>query len=132
MERKAILRVLLPVGFTLAIGVAAMVSSGNMTYYLATPMERIGIDVWRRENCVACHAVYGLGGHIAPDLTNVWRRRGAQHIKQVLRNGGASMPVLNLDDHEIEALSRYLQHIDQLGQYPLPALNSPPFGLNGK
>lgn len=122
---------ILPVGLTLAIGLGVIVFSGNQSHHkLTRPMERLGIDVWRRENCVGCHAIYGLGGHIAPDLTNVWRRRGPEYMEQILRKGSRSMPVLGLGDHEIVALIQYLRHVDGLGQYPLPELGSPPFGLS--
>lgn len=131
MSNAAILRIILPVGLTLVISLGVIIFSGNQSHHkLARPLERLGIDVWRRENCVACHAIYGLGGHIAPDLTNVWRRRGPQYIEKVLRKGSRSMPALDLGDHEINALIQYLRHVDGLGQYPLPALTSPPFGLN--
>ena len=116
MEKSVIFRVLLPIGFSLVIAVGVMVFSGGSAHHeLSEPKTRNGVDVWRRENCVSCHAIYGLGGHIAPDLTNFWRRRGLQYIQHVLRNGTMAMPALALSDREIDALARYLQHVDGLG-----------------
>ena len=30
--------------------------------------------VWQKYNCHTCHQLYGLGGYLGPDLTNVYSR----------------------------------------------------------
>jgi len=94
-----------------------------------SPSAARGLALWRAHDCVACHAVYGLGGHVGPDLTNVWRRRPADLLAYRLRVGGGGMPNLALDRNDVQALLAYLQHLDSLGTYPLPRLDSPAFGI---
>ena len=94
-----------------------------------SPEAANGLVVWRARNCVACHAVYGLGGHVGPDLTNIWRRRKPEALAIRLRIGGNGMPNLELDEAEVDGLLAYLQHLDSLGTYPLPHLDSPAFGV---
>lgn len=130
-DRQPASRIVVPALLTVMIAVVVLASSGRALHHgIFTERERAGLDIWRRENCVACHAVFGLGGHMAPDLTNAYRRRGAEYIALVLKQGTAAMPDLELSDADVDALIRYLQHIDGLGQYPLPTLSSPPFGQN--
>lgn len=124
-------RIIVPALLTVMIAATVIAASGRQPNHEVLPDgARAGLDLWRRENCMACHAVYGLGGHIGPDLTNVYRRRGREYITAVLQQGAGAMPDLGLDRSEVDALAKYLQHIDGLGQYPLPKLVSPPFGPN--
>ena len=48
--------------------------------------------VWQQYNCNACHQVYGLGGYLGPDLTNIYSRKGPAYIKAFLQSGIATMP----------------------------------------
>jgi len=32
--------------------------------------------VWQQYGCNSCHQVYGLGGYLGPDLTNVYSKGG--------------------------------------------------------
>lgn len=130
-DRQPFSRIVVPALLTVIITAVVIGSSGRALHHeVFTGSARAGLDIWRRENCIACHAVFGLGGHMAPDLTNTYRRRGAQYIAVVLKNGLLAMPDLELSDAEVDVLIMYLQHIDGLGQYPLPRLGSPPFGQN--
>jgi nitric oxide reductase subunit C len=80
------------------------------------PQEsNIGKTVWQQYNCNACHQVYGLGGYIGPDLTNVYSLRGTAYIKAFLGNGTASMPNFHLSEKEMNALVAYLKTIDASG-----------------
>ncbi|MEW6713214.1 MAG: cytochrome c, partial [Candidatus Riflebacteria bacterium] len=83
---------------------------------------------WRKHNCAACHAVFGLGGHLGPDLTNVISRRPAEYIKAVLQNGMPGMPAFNLTDSEMDSILYYLTLINQEGVYPLQSHSAPVFG----
>ena len=75
-----------------------------------------GKMIWQKYNCNSCHQVYGLGGYLGPDLTNVYSRRGEAYIAAFLKSGTAIMPNFNLNKHEIESLTAYLQNMDSSGK----------------
>ncbi len=75
-----------------------------------------GKSVWQKYNCNACHQVYGLGGYLGPDLTNVYSTKGKEYIKALLYNGTAAMPNFQLSEKEISALLAFLQNIDVSGK----------------
>lgn len=79
---------------------------------------REGKRAWERRNCSACHQIYGMGGYLGPDLTNVWSRRGSNHVARVLTEGWQDMPNLNLAEREIERLMDYLEFLDTTGTFP--------------
>ena len=71
---------------------------------------------WQKYNCNACHQVYGLGGYLGPDLTNVYSSRGEAYIKTFLKTGTNAMPVFNLSEEETEALLAFLKDLDASGK----------------
>lgn len=79
-----------------------------------------GQQLWRDNNCWACHQIYGLGGYLGPDLTNVYSKSpdGDNYIKAFLNMGVRSMPKFNFTEREKEAIVHYLRHIDSTGYYP--------------
>jgi nitric oxide reductase subunit C len=79
-----------------------------------------GQVLWQQNNCFSCHQIYGLGGYLGPDLTNVYSNpgKGPVYIKSMLNSGVKSMPAFNFSDSEKEAIIAYLKEIDQSGQYP--------------
>ncbi len=90
-----------------------------------------GLQLWRHHNCVSCHSIYGKGGHLGADLTNAISRRGTEYIEYILRAGKGSMPRFLFYDDDVENLIAYLQHVNQLGIYPLKNdLSSEFFGHN--
>lgn len=84
--------------------------------YMADEEAGKGKLVWQKYNCNACHQVYGLGGYLGPDLTNVVSVRSNDYIKTFLRLGTASMPNFHLTDREITALLAYLNNINASGR----------------
>jgi nitric oxide reductase subunit C len=72
--------------------------------------------LWQQYNCNSCHQVYGLGGYLGPDLTNVHSLKGASYIKAFLQSGTAIMPDFHLNNEEIAALIAYLKNIDASGK----------------
>ncbi len=75
-----------------------------------------GKGIWQQHNCNACHQVYGLGGYLGPDLTNVYSSKGEAYIKAFLSNGTVTMPDFHLTAQEINALLAYLQDMDASGK----------------
>lgn len=102
--------------------------TANSNKYTTNLEEISGVDVWRSKNCAACHSIFGLGGHIGPDLTNTYKNRNMEYLDLVLKNGMLNMPNLNLSQTERHQLIQYLKDINSLGSYPLKSITSNPFG----
>lgn len=77
---------------------------------------RHGMDVWQRSNCTACHQLYGLGGYMGPDLTNVHSAKGEARIRTFVRYGTGRMPAHDLSDGELDALVAFLAWVDASGR----------------
>lgn len=91
--------------------------------------DTTGIAIWRNKNCEACHSIFGLGGHIGPDLTNVYSRKNETYLNLVLKKGLLNMPDLDLSKYERKQLINYLKAVDKLGVYPLHHVTDNPFGI---
>ena len=94
----------------------------------ASPAVTAGAEVWRAANCIGCHSIYGLGGHISPDLTNSISRLGAGGVVGALYTGGGKMPRFGFADDAAANLVAWLSYIDETGVYPLPQHFSPGYG----
>lgn len=73
--------------------------------------------VWQRYNCQSCHQLYGLGGYLGPDLTNVYSApgKGDAYIRAMLKAGLAPMPVFHLSEEETVQLIAFLKAADESG-----------------
>lgn len=78
-------------------------------------------------NCVGCHTVNGEGAYFAPELANVYPRRGPDFIKGWIQAqptgapGRRQMPHFNFSDGDFTDLNAYfewLSHIDTNGWPP--------------
>lgn len=87
-----------------------------VTYNPAKKQEDAGKLVWQQYNCNACHQIYGLGGYLGPDLTNVYSLRGEAFIKAFLKTGTGAMPQFYLTDEETSSLLSFLKDIDASGK----------------
>ncbi|HPH23772.1 MAG TPA: cytochrome c [Chitinophagaceae bacterium] len=72
--------------------------------------------IWQKYNCNACHQVYGLGGYLGPDLTNVYSTRGSKYIQAFLKTGTGAMPQFNLTETETSMLLAFLKTTDASGK----------------
>ena len=79
------------------------------------PEAATGKLSWQKYNCNACHQIYGLGGYLGPDLTNVYSKRGPDYIKAFLKNGTSIMPAFHLTEQETKDLVSFLKDIDASG-----------------
>ncbi len=77
---------------------------------------RQGQAIFRSHGCQSCHAVFGMGGFLGPDLTNAARRVPPARFTELLQFGSGAMPAYHLDQDERDAVSAYLAAIDSTGQ----------------
>lgn len=72
-----------------------------------------GRVLWHQHACQTCHQLYGQGGFLGPDLTNVSSRIDSTRFASLLQVGSGQMPPLRLNDLEVAAISEFLRHMDQ-------------------
>ena len=106
------------------LGVAFVLFSG-FVYTQAVPENVTSTDpkavhgkmLWQQKNCSSCHQLYGLGGYLGPDLTNVisTKSKGRNYAAAILKTGTQVMPNFHLNDTEIEALLAFLEQADKSG-----------------
>ena len=79
-----------------------------------------GEKLWQKNNCWTCHQLYGLGGYLGPDLTNIYSNpnKGENYIKAFLNSGVKSMPKFHFTEAEKNQLVAFLQQVDSTGFYP--------------
>lgn len=96
-----------------------------------TPAVERGKDLWDSSNCMGCHTILGEGAYYAPELTRVYRRRGPEFIKAMLRDpeamypGQRKMQNYHFSPAQIDDLVAFLQWIDGMdlnGFPPTPTL----------
>ncbi|WP_310993990.1 c-type cytochrome [Aequorivita marina] len=96
----------------------------NTESYIAveklSPVAVKGQQLFQSNRCWSCHQLYGLGGYLGPDLTNIYseKGKGPLYIKAFLNSGVKSMPQFNFTEAEKVALVQYLKQVDETGIYP--------------
>jgi len=85
-----------------------------------SPQAVKGQQLFQSNRCWSCHQLYGLGGYLGPDLTNVFsdEKKGPLYIKAFLNSGVKSMPQFNFNEDEKDAIVAYLKQVDETGIYP--------------
>ena len=88
---------------------------------LMTEDAQNGKLLFQKYNCTACHQLYGLGGYMGPDLTNMMSAPGKGEIyaQALLQAGTQRMPNFNLSKDEIKSLVAYLKYVDKTGTSPV-------------
>ena len=73
--------------------------------------------VWQKYNCHTCHQLYGLGGYLGPDLTNVYSKTASNeaYIKGIIKSGVKQMPAFEISEEEMNALLQFLKNVNQSG-----------------
>lgn len=73
--------------------------------------------VWQKYNCQSCHQLYGLGGYLGPDLTNVYSApgKGEHLIRALVKTGNAQMPPFKIQEEEMRLLIAFLKTTDASG-----------------
>ncbi|HET6990878.1 MAG TPA: cytochrome c [Bacteroidia bacterium] len=74
--------------------------------------------LFQKYNCTACHQLYGLGGYMGPDLTNVMSQpgKGAVYVNSFLEHGTTRMPDFSMSKEERNELIAFLNYTDHTGK----------------
>jgi nitric oxide reductase subunit C len=75
-----------------------------------------GKIVWQKYNCQNCHQLYGLGGYLGPDLTNIYSNKGEIVIRTFIKSGIKQMPSFNLKEEDFSNLIEFLKSVDESGK----------------
>ena len=74
-----------------------------------------GKHVWETNQCIGCHSLLGEGAYFAPELGNVYQRRGGPFIKAWMKAqptgtpGRRQMPNFNLSEQQLDDLVEFLK-----------------------
>ena len=85
-----------------------------------TPAVVAGKKVWETRNCIGCHTLLGEGAYFAPELGNVYKRRGPVFIKAWLAGmpthtpGRRQMPQFNLSEQQTNDLIEFLKWTSEI------------------
>lgn len=130
--------------FFAVVFVVTIIAFGGLAFHsLQTmdPMEvpeavSLGKKVWQEKACVECHTILGHGGYFGPDLTDVWKRLGADRLEDFFREppllpGAEKKRHMNLTEEEAQVIIPYLAFlagIKRAEQWPPKPLFSIPEG----
>jgi nitric oxide reductase subunit C len=84
-----------------------------------------GKALWEENNCIGCHSLIGEGAYFAPELGNVYKRRGGDESFKAFFNswmksqplnipGRRQMPNFHLDDQQIDDLAEFLKWTSEM------------------
>lgn len=85
-----------------------------------TPAVAAGKKVWEVNNCIGCHTLLGEGAYFAPELGNVYKRRGPEFIKAWIQSqptgapGRRQMPNFHLTDQQLNDLVEFLKYTSEI------------------
>ena len=94
------------------------VGTNHLPQEKINPVAAKGFRVWQQKNCQSCHQLYGLGGYMGPDLTNIMSDslKGEPYAKAFITNGSAKMPNFSLSTEQIDELTAFLKWVDKSGR----------------
>ena len=86
-----------------------------------TESVAMGKHLWEKNNCVGCHSIMGEGAYFAPELANVFDRRGSGNeeafkgfmqawmaMQPMSVEGRRKMPQFHLTQEEVDSISDFL------------------------
>jgi len=85
-----------------------------------TPEVVRGKHIWETNNCIGCHTLLGEGAYFAPELGNVYKRRGGDFIKGWMKAmptgapGRRQMPQFNLNEQQLTDLVAFLKYASEI------------------
>jgi nitric oxide reductase subunit C len=98
--------------------------SRDNRHNITESVER-GKHLWEVNNCIGCHSLIGEGAYFAPELGNVYKRRGGEAgFKMFFKGwmnaqplnipGRRQMPNFHLDDQQIDDLAEFLKWTSEM------------------
>ena len=96
-----------------------------------TPAVVRGKHIWETRNCIGCHTLLGEGAYFAPELGNVYTRRGGDDggidfikawMKAMPTNapGRRQMPQFHLNDQQLDDLAQFLKWTSRINTEKWP------------
>ncbi|MBI1834224.1 MAG: cytochrome c [Burkholderiales bacterium] len=91
-----------------------------------TDAVKHGKKIWETRNCIGCHTLLGEGAYFAPELGNVYKRRGPEFIKAWIQAqptgapGRRQMPQFHLNDQELNDLVEFLKYSSEINTSSWP------------
>ena len=85
-----------------------------------------GKHIWETRNCIGCHTLLGEGAYFAPELGNVYTRRGGDFIKAWIKvmptnvPGRRQMPQFHLDEQQLDDLVEFLKWTSEIDTQKWP------------
>lgn len=85
-----------------------------------TPEVVRGKHLWETRNCIGCHTLLGEGAYFAPELGNVYPRRGPEFIKAWIKAqpthtpGRRQMPQFNFTEEQLNDLVAFLKWTSEI------------------
>ena len=79
-----------------------------------------GKHIWETRDCIGCHTLLGEGAYFAPELGNVYKRRGGDFIKMWIKGqptgapGRRQMPQFNLNDQQLDDVVNFLKWTSEI------------------
>ncbi len=113
--RKTVYIGLITLGFIFTVWVYTRGTSSKHHTLIMNDIEFKGRKIWNQKNCISCHQIYGLGGYLGPDLTNIVSKKGIDYTSAILKYGTGKMPYFNFSNEELKYLISYLKYIDKTG-----------------
>ena len=87
---------------------------GNSDKIMMSEEAYKGKLIYQEMNCTSCHQIFGLGGYLGPDLTNIMsaKGKGPDYAETFLQYGSRQMPPFKLDTNKMHQLLAYLSYVD--------------------
>ncbi|MCX7193013.1 MAG: cytochrome c [Proteobacteria bacterium] len=79
-----------------------------------------GKHIWETRDCIGCHTLLGEGAYFAPELGNVYKRRGGDFIKMWIKGqptgapGRRQMPQFDLNDQQLDDMVAFLKWTSEI------------------
>lgn len=91
----------------------------------------VGRLVWQKYNCQSCHQLFGLGGYLGPDLTNVLShpKKGETLLRALIKTGTKQMPAINISENETQDLIEFLRSTNASGKADPRSFKKNIFGM---
>lgn len=86
----------------------------------SNPQIAAGKRLWEHNNCIGCHSLLGEGAYFAPELGNVYKRRGPEFIKAWIKSqptgtpGRRQMPNFHFTDTELDEITAFLKYASEI------------------